>query len=268
VAVDRRIPFIHDMLNLANKVSLRRWLVKCLAYTLGLRTDYGRVRMEEKFNESVEMVWFRDVGLYNLRMVPTPIGFFSFREFLLIGIGALLTWVGVKLFWGFPIGEVLSFIPLVFLFYMAKKKTGMLAFEVRWLASVFPSGTSGTRPPASAGTKRKGNGERKAAPTPTEVNTIEVTFSEKRPIPAEITFTIPLPGKEPKPVTLFLDGEEVDSTRTSPFKIDDKGVHYILYYRPDVTDIGRHMAEIRFVGSTVPLQELDLQVRGEGVTPV
>jgi len=219
---------------------------------------------KEEFNETVEMVWFKDVGLYNLRMVPTPIGFFSFREFLLIGIGAFLTWAGVKLFWGFPIGEVLSFIPLLFLFYMAKKKTGMLAFEVRWLASVFPSGTSGTRPPASA---RKGKKERKvlAAPTQTTVNAMEVTFSEKRPTPAELSFTIPLTGKEPKPVTLFLDGEEVGTTRASPFKIDDEGAHYILYYNPDATDIGRHRAEIRFVGSTVPIKEIDLQVRGEGV---
>jgi hypothetical protein len=216
----------------------------------------------QEFNENVEMVWFRDVGLWNLRMVPTPIGFFSFREFALIGIGALLTLIGVKLFWGFPIGEVLSSVPLLFMFYMAKKKTGMVAFEVRWLASLFPSGTR--QPPASGRTKRNEK-QRKAPAAPTAANMMEVTFSEKRPTPAELNFTIPLTGKEPKPVALFLDGEEVGSTRTSPFKISDKGAHYILHYIPDATDVGRHRAEIRFVGSTVPIQELDLQVRAEGL---
>ena len=39
----------------------------------------------------------------------------------------------------------------------------------------------------------------------------------------------------------------------------------MLNFVPDATDVGTHKAQIRFVGSTVPIQEFPLEVRGEAI---
>jgi hypothetical protein len=222
-------------------------------------------QQEQTFDNRVEMVWFRDIGIYNLRAVPTPIGFFSFRELLFIGIGAALTVAGIAVFWGNMIGEIISLFPLGFMFYFAKmKRIKMLPLEVLLLAPLLLG--AGRKKVAKQGAVKK----EKAATTPpltppTVSNAMHLMFSENRPHPAQLNFVIPLTGKEPKPIILFFDGQEVEGTKTSPSRIDDAGAHYTLNFVPDATDIGSHKAQVRFVGSTVPIEEFPLEVRGEAI---
>ena len=217
-------------------------------------------QQEETFDNRVDMVWFRDIGIYNLRAVPTPIGFFSFRELLFVGIGAALTIGGVATFWGNTIGEVISLFPLGFMFYFAKiRRVKMLPLEILILAPLL-LGSGGKKSPAAA--KQRASKKKEESPPS---NSMLLILSENRPAPAQMTFVIPFTGKEPKPIVLFLDGQEVEGTRTSPSSIDDKGVHYTLYFKPDITDIGSHYAQVRFAGSTVPIKEFPLEVRGETI---
>ena len=217
---------------------------------------------QETFDETVPMVWFRDVGIYNLRAIPTPIGFFSFRELLFVGLGAAATVGGVAVFWGNIIGEIISVIPVAFMFYFAKKRIKMLPPEMSVLASLF--GREERK--ASVPKRAEKQGEKKREVTPTSNAAMQITFSEKRPVPAQLNLIVPFSGKEAKPIVLFLDGQEVEGTKTSPFRIDDEGVHYMLNFVPDATDVGNHKAHIRFAGSTVPIQEFALEVRSEMVS--
>ena len=214
---------------------------------------------QESFNETVQMVWFRDVGIYNLRAIPTPIGFFSFRELLFVGLGAALTVSGVALFWGNLIGELVSIFPVVFMFYFAKKRIKMLPPEMFVFASLFGVGKKKTVAKLSDSQRH----EKKERPVQTENDAMQITFSEKRPVPAQLNLTVPFTGKDTKSIMLFLDSEEVEGTKTSPSRIDDEGVHYVLNFVPDATDVGTHKAQIRFVGSTIPIQEFRLEVRSE-----
>lgn len=214
------------------------------------------------FNEAVQMVWFRDVGIYNLRAIPTPIGFFSFRELLFIGLGAAATVAGVALFWGNLAGELVSAVPVGFAFYFAKKRIKMLPPEMSLLASIF------------AGEEKKSNrrqdyrrqSKKKEDAFQQRNDAMQITFSEKRPVPAQLNLRVPFTGKDAKSIVLFLDGQEVEGTKTSPSRIDDLGAHYVLNFVPDATDVGGHKAQIRFVGSTVPIQEFELEVRSDIVT--
>ena len=210
------------------------------------------------------MVWFRDVGIYNLRAVPTPIGFFSFRELLFVGFGAAITVAGVALFWGNIIGETLSVAPLAFMFYVAKKRIKMLPPEISLLATMF---RRMERKSAAPNQPRKQRAS-KLEQTPSRKEAMKVTFSEKRPVPAQLNLIVPFTGKDAKPVVLFIDGQEVEGTKTSPARIDDEGVHYTLNFVPDATDVGSHKAQIRFAGSTAALQEFVLEVRSETVNMV
>ena len=215
---------------------------------------------QETFDETVPMVWFHDVGIYNLRAVPTPIGFFSFRELLFIGLGAALTVGGVAVFWGNIIGEIISVAPLGFMFYVAKKRIKMLPPEMSVFASLFGKGEkkpSEKQPP-------KKNQDRAVLPN----LAMQITFSKKRPVPAQVSLVVPFTGKEAKPIVLFLDGQEVEGTKTSPLRIDEEGVHYMLNFVPDGTDVGTHKAQIRFAGSTVSIQEFPLEVRSESVNMI
>ena len=206
------------------------------------------------------MVWFRDIGIFNLRAIPTPIGFFSFRELLFVGFGAALTIAGIALFWGNMMGEIISLLPLGFMFYFAKvKRINMIAPEMYLFAPLL-GGRSKISSRAEPGKVKK------EASKPTEVsNAMQVTFSEKRPVPAQLNLVVPFTGKEPKPIVLLLDGNEVEGTKTSATRNDSGGAHYTLNFVPDATDIGTHKAEVRFAGSTVPIREFSLEVRGEGV---
>lgn len=210
------------------------------------------------------MVWFRDVGIYNLRAIPTPIGFFSFRELLFVGLGAAITVGGVAIFWGSIIGETISVIPIGFMFYFAKKRIKMLPPEMSLLASLFGGAEKNSASPKLAG-KQGANKKRKEEIAPPNA-AMQVTFSEKRPVPAQLNLIVPFTGKEAKPIVLFLDGQEVEGTKTSPSRIDDEGVHYMLNFVPDATDVGTHKAQVRFAGSTVPIQEFALEVRSEMVS--
>jgi len=217
-------------------------------------------KQEETFDNRVAMVWFRDIGIYNLRAVPTPIGFFSFRELLFIGIGSALTVVGVAVFWGNMIGEIISLVPLGFMFYFAKiKRVKMLPPEILLFAPLL-LGARRKQPVAA----KRGMAEKKEKEVP-HSNAMQLIFSENRPAPAQMNFVIPLTGKEPKPIVLFLDGQEVEGTKTSPCRMDAEGAHYTLNFVPDATDIGSHKAQVRFAGSTVPIDEFLLEVRGETV---
>ncbi|MCL4518805.1 MAG: hypothetical protein M1587_06370 [Thaumarchaeota archaeon] len=219
---------------------------------------------QETFDETVPMVWFRDVGIYNLRAIPTPIGFFSFRELLFVGLGAAVTVGGVAVLWGNIIGEIISLIPVGFMFYFAKKRIKMLPPEMSVLASLF--GREERKAPIAKSTGRQGGKKQELAPRPNA--TMQITFSEKRPVPAQVRVVVPFTGKEAKPIVLFLDGHEVEGTKTSPSRIDDEGVHYMLNFVPDATDVGTRKAQIRFAGSTVPIQEFALEVRSEMVSMV
>lgn len=217
-------------------------------------------RDEETFDSRVSMVWFRDIGIFNLRAIPTPIGFFSFRELLFVGLGAALTIAGIALFWGNMIGEIISLLPLAFMFYFAKmRRINMLAPEMYLFAPLL-GGSS--KISSQSGTKKT----KKEPSRPIEAsNAMQVTFSEKRPVPAQLNLVVPFTGKEPKPIILLLDGHEVEGTKTSATRIDRDGAHYTLNFVPDATDIGTHKAEVRFAGSTVPIREFSLEVRGEVV---
>ena len=216
-------------------------------------------QQEETFDNRVDMVWFRDIGIYNLRAVPTPIGFFSFREILFVGIGSALTIGGIAVFWGNMIGEIISLVPVGSTFYFAKiKRVKMLPLEILLFAPLLFG--AGRKKPVAA---KQGAAKNKEEYPPS--NAMQLIFSENRPAPAQMNFVIPLTGKEPKPIVLFLDGQEVEGTKTSPSRIDDEGAHYTLNFVPDATDIGSHRAQVRFVGSTVPIEEFPLEVRGEAI---
>ena len=218
---------------------------------------------QETFDETVPRVWFHDVGIYNLRAIPTPIGFFSFRELLFVGLGAALTVGGVAVFWGNIIGEIISVVPLGFMFYFAKKRIKMLPPEMSVLASLFGKGEK--KPPnAKVSGKQPAKKDKDHAVLPNAA--MQITFSEKRPVPAQVSLVVPFTGKEAKPIVLFLDGQEVEGTKTSPSRIDEEGVHYTLNFVPDATDVGTHKAQIRFAGSTVPIQEFPLEVRSETIS--
>ncbi|MDG6995951.1 MAG: hypothetical protein JRN52_08510 [Nitrososphaerota archaeon] len=220
---------------------------------------------QETFDETVPMVWFRDVGIYNLRAVPTPIGFFSFRELLFIGLGAALTVGGVAVFWGNIIEEIISVAPLSFMFYFAKKRIKMLPPEMSVFASLFGNGE---KRPSSAKLDGKQHAKKYKDQGVLPNPAMQITFSEKRPVPAQVSLVVPFTGKEAKPVVLFLDGQEVEGTKTSPLRIDEEGVHYMLNFVPDATDVGTHKAQIRFAGSTVAIQEFPLEVRSESVSVI
>ena len=217
-------------------------------------------RDEETFDSRVSMVWFRDIGIFNLRAIPTPIGFFSFRELLFVGLGAALTIAGIALFWGNMIGEIVSLLPLAFMFYFAKmRRINMLAPEMYLFAPLLGGSSKISNQSGTKKTKKEPSRSIEAS------NAMQVTFSEKRPVPAQLNLVVPFTGKEPKPIILLLDGHEVEGTKTSATRIDGDGAHYTLNFVPDATDIGTHKAEVRFAGSTVPIREFSLEVRGEVV---
>lgn len=217
---------------------------------------------QETFNETVQIVWFRDVGIYNLRAIPTPIGFFSFRELLFVGLGAAATVAGVAAFWGNLVGEIISIIPVAFSFYFSKKRIKMLPPEMSLIASLLGGGEK----KSISKLADKHQPKKKEVAFQPHKDAMQITFSEKRPVPAQLNLTVPFTGKDTKPIVLFLDGQEVEGTKTSPSRMDDAGVHYVLNFVPDATDVGTHWAQIRFVGSTVPIQEFELEVRSEIVT--
>src|SRR5208283_118523 len=136
-------------------------------------------QQEETFDNRVEMVWFRDIGIYNLRAVPTPIGFFSFRELLFIGIGAALTVAGMAVFWGNMIGEIISLFPLGFMFYFAKmKRIKMLPLEVLLLAPLL-LGTGRKMVAKQGAVKKEKTATTTPPPTPPVVsNAMHLMFSE------------------------------------------------------------------------------------------
>ena len=140
-------------------------------------------QQEETFDNRVEMVWFRDIGIYNLRAVPTPIGFFSFRELLFIGIGAALTIAGIAVFWGNMIGEIISLFPLGFMFYFAKmKRIKMLPLEVLLFAPLL-LGAGKKKVAKQVGAKKEKTATTTPPTRPVVSNAMHLMFSENRPHP-------------------------------------------------------------------------------------
>ena len=108
------------------------------------------------------------------------------------------------LFWGNLAGELVSAVPVGFAFYFAKKRVKMLPPEMSLLASLF---AGGEKKSIARQAERKQT-KKKEDPFQQRSDAMQITFSEKRPVPAKLKLTVPFTGKDAKPIVLFLDGQE------------------------------------------------------------
>lgn len=207
---------------------------------------------KEVFDPTVDVVWFRDVGLYRVKAIPTPIGFLSFRQMLLIGAGALITLFGVKASWGVPGLELLSLAPLGVMFWVSIRRVGMVSPETQLL--VYLAGGRAERAEEEEKARREEKREEKV---------LEVSATETRPGPFGVSFEAKLVGGKPRDAVLFIDGQE--RARAPPMRVSSNTAHYRILCAMEASEVGVHNAEVRLDGTDEGVQRFRLLVKSAGV---
>jgi len=215
-----------------------------------MRITFTALSTEERdtFDPTVDVLWFRDVGLYRIKAIPTPIGFLSFRQMLLIGVGAIVSLLGVKAAWGVPWLEVLSLAPLGVMFWISTRRVGMVSPETQLLVYL------------TGGRVEKGEANKKEK---REEKVLEVSATETRPGPFSVSFEAKLVGGRPRDAVLLIDGQE--RARDPPVRISGSTASYRILCSMEASEVGVHNAEIRLDGTDEGIQKFRILVKSVGV---
>lgn len=206
---------------------------------------------KDAFDPTVDVVWFRDVGLYRVKAIPTPIGFLSFRQMLLIGVGALLSLVGVEASWGIAGLQLLSLAPLGVMVWLSTKRVGMVSPEAQLLVYL------------TGGRAERAEEEERAREEKREERVLEVSATETRPGPFTVYYTGKVVAGRPRDAILFVDGQE--RGRASPMRVGGNVAHYKIFCMMEASEAGVHNAEVRLDGTDEGVERFRLLVKAGGV---
>jgi len=206
---------------------------------------------KDAFDPAVDVVWFRDVGLYRVKAIPTPIGFLSFRQMLLIGVGAISSLIGVEASWGVAGLELLSLAPLGVMVWLSMRRVGMVSPETQLLVYL------------TGGKAERVEQERAKREEKHEEKVLEVSATETRPGPFTVYYTGKVVAGKPRDAILFVDGQE--RGRASPMKVGGNMAHYKIFCMMDASEAGVHNAEVRLDGTDEGVEKFRLLVKSAGV---